>query len=947
MTDEAVLYAGNAELVEQLYREFLRDPAAVPADWRSWFEAIEPPVPARAAAAPAPAPASADRERPAGAKQIGVLQLINAYRFRGHKRARLDPLALHERPEAGDLTLAYHGLGEADLDSLFNTGSLVAPECAPLREVLAVLEQTYCRSIGSEYMHITDTAQKRWIQARLEGTRATPRLTTPSKLRLLERLTAAAGLEEYLHTRYVGQKRFSLEGGESLIPLLDELVQSAGAHGVKEVVVGMAHRGRLNVLVNVLGKRPRDLFHEFEGRGTDNGGSGDVKYHQGFSADLDTPGGPVHLALAFNPSHLEIIDPVVEGSVRARQERRQDRQRDQVLPVLIHGDAALSGQGVVMETLNLSQTRGFTTGGTVHVVVNNQIGFTTSDPIDARSTHYCTDIAKTISAPVFHVNADDPEAVLFVTHLALDYRMAFHKDVFVDLVCYRRHGHSEADEPAVTQPLMYQRIRSHPSVRAVYRDRLVAEGVATLPQAEDLTADYVRRLEAGEVVARPILSDFKATFAVNWAPHTGGRWDEPVSTAVALTDLGRLLGELTVVPEGFKLHPAARKVIDARRRMAQGKQPLDWGAAETLAYATLLENGYPIRLSGQDSGRGTFFHRHAVLHNQADGSRYIPLQHLAAGQPQFLVIDSILSEEAVLGFELGYSAAEPDALVIWEAQFGDFANNAQVVIDQFISSSEAKWKRLSGLVLFLPHSYDGQGPEHSSGRLERYLQLCAEDNMQVVYPSTPGQMFHLLRRQVLRAWRRPLVVMTPKSLLRHRLSVSTLKELAAAGFRTVIDEVDPLAPEAVRRVLLCSGKVYFDLLEARRERALADAAIVRVEQLYPFPETALRAALGRYPKATHLRWVQEEPLNQGAWLYLQPRLQEVLAGRQTLGCASRPPSASPAVGYLHRHLEQQRQLIEDALAPAPARRPARVVRRAPTRLSGSPRARTTGEGERP
>jgi 2-oxoglutarate dehydrogenase E1 component len=912
---EEALYAGSAELLEGLYRQFRTDPHSVPLEWRAYFGGLE-----RFAPGPGEAPPPVvDAAQPAGAKQVGVLQLINAYRFRGHKRAQLDPLALYERPEVPDLSLEYHGLSEQDLDTVFNTGSLVAPEYAPLREVVSILEATYCRTVGAEYMHIAETAQKRWLQARLEGPRGTAELTTPGRIQLLERLTAAAGFEEYLHSRYVGQKRFSLEGAESLIPLLDELVQSAGAQGVREVVIGMAHRGRLNVLVNVLGKRPRDLFFEFEGKGNgeENGGSGDVKYHQGFSSDIDTPGGPVHVALAFNPSHLEIINPVVEGSVRSRQEKRRDRERNQVLPVLIHGDAAISGQGVVMETLNLSQTRGYATGGTVHLVVNNQIGFTTSDPLDARSTLYCTDVAKTILAPVFHVNADDPEAVIFATRLALDYRMTFNKDVFIDLVCYRRQGHNEADEPAVTQPLMYQRIRRHPSVRLVYRDALVARGALREAQAEQMLADYLTRLEGGEVVARPVLSNFKSTYAANWARYTGGHWDEPAATAVARTDLARLLGELTILPDGFVAHPAVRKMLDARRRMAAGQQALDWGAGETLAYATLLENGYPVRLSGQDSGRGTFFHRHAVLHNQVDGARHVPLQHLAEDQPQFLVIDSILSEEAVLAFELGYSAADPETLVIWEAQFGDFANNAQVVIDQFISSSEAKWKRLSGLVLFLPHGYDGQGPEHSSARLERYLQLCAEDNMQVVYPSTPAQMFHMLRRQMLRTWRRPLVVMTPKSLLRHRLSVSALEELSSGGFQPVIDEVDPLEAGGVGQVLLCSGKVYFDLLEARREQGRQDVAILRLEQLYPFPEAALAAALARYGRARLVRWVQEEPLNQGAWLYIQPLLRRHVPEPHTLECASRPPSASPAVGYLHRHMEQQRRLVEDALARPP------------------------------
>ncbi len=761
-------------------------------------------------------------------------------------------------------------------------------------------------------MYITDTAQKRWIQQRLEGCGATPHHPTPTRKHILERIVAGAGLEEYLHTKYVGQKRFSLEGGESLIPLMDELIQNAGSQGIKEAVIGMAHRGRLNVLVNVLGKKPRELFSEFEGKHAADNGSGDVKYHQGFSSDLDTPGGPVHVALAFNPSHLEIINPVVEGSVRARQERRQDKDHNQVLPILIHGDAALSGQGVVMETLNLSQTRGFTTGGTVHVVMNNQIGFTTSDPLDSRSTSYCTDVAKLLQAPIFHVNGDDPEAVVFITRVALDYRMTFKKDVVVDLICYRRHGHSEADEPAVTQPMMYQKIRSHRKVREIHRERLIEDGVLTAEEAEQMERDYQQKLENDEVVARPILTDYRTAHAVHWSNYSGGHWAVPVTTAVAKTDLGRLLGELTMAPEGFKLHPGVEKIMNARRRMARGEQALDWGAAETLAYATLLENGYAVRLSGQDSGRGTFFHRHAVLHNQENGGRYIPLQNISDEQPQFLVIDSLLSEEAVLGFELGYSASDPETLVIWEAQFGDFANNAQVVIDQFISSSVSKWQRYSGLVLFLPHGYDGQGPEHSSARLERYLQLCAEDNIQVCYPSVPAQMFHMLRRQMLRPYRRPLVVMSPKSLLRHKLSTSTLDDLAEGGFQTVIDETDPMEPEEVKHIVLCSGKVYFDLLEGRRSRELKDTAIVRLEQLYPFPSDELMRFLDRYTEARTLRWVQEEPWNQGAWFYMHPHLKRCLRPNQTLDCATRPESASPAVGYLHKHIEQQKRLVNEA-----------------------------------
>ncbi|MDJ0860880.1 MAG: 2-oxoglutarate dehydrogenase E1 component [Gammaproteobacteria bacterium] len=917
MSTESVLSAGNAELIELFYQRYHDNPESVSQEWREYFQGLDQEVP-RPQPLRRPPPAAPEPEPPpvtegaASRQQIAVLQLINAYRFRGHKLAILDPLKLRDRPSPPDLALDYHGLDTADLDHVFNAGSLVIATPCTLLQILDLLQQTYTRSIGAEYMHITDTAQKRWIQRRLESCASTPHFPGPTRKHILERITAGAGLEEYLHTKYVGQKRFSLEGGESLIPLMDEFIQNAGSQGIKETVVGMAHRGRLNVLVNVLGKKPGELFSEFEGKHAAANGSGDVKYHQGFSSDLDTPGGPVHVALAFNPSHLEIINPVVEGSVRARQEQRRDKERNQVLPILIHGDAALSGQGVVMETLNLSQTRGYTTGGTVHVVINNQIGFTTSDPLDSRSTSYCTDVAKLVQAPIFHVNGDDPEAVVFVTRVALDYRMAFKKDVVVDVICYRRHGHSEADEPAVTQPMMYQKIRHHAPVREVYRDRLVEEGVVTHDEAEQMFLDYQRRLENDEVVARPILTDYKTTYAVNWTRYNNGHWAEEVTTAVAKTDVGRLLGELTMVPEGFVLHPGVEKIMNARRRMARGEQALDWGAAETLAYATLLENGYPVRLSGQDSGRGTFFHRHAVLHNQENGERYIPLQHMGQDQPQFLVIDSLLSEEAVLGFEVGYSASDPESLVIWEAQFGDFANNAQVVIDQFISSSVSKWQRFSGLVMFLPHGYDGQGPEHSSARLERYLQLCAEDNMQVCYPSTPAQMFHMLRRQMLRAYRRPLVVMSPKSLLRHKLSTSSLDDLAEGGFQTVIDEADPLEPQNVKHVLLCSGKVYFDLLEARRSRELADTAIVRLEQLYPFPEDDVLGVLEKYTEATTVRWVQEEPWNQGSWFYMHPHLKHFLKPNQALDCATRPQSASPAVGYLHKHIEQQKTLVNEA-----------------------------------
>jgi 2-oxoglutarate dehydrogenase E1 component len=906
------LYSGNTPFIEDLYQAYQNAPASVDSAWRTFFETLdqaaeEAPLPI---AEPTPM-ALASRAQ----KQVAVLQLINAYRFRGHRQADLDPLRQYERPLIAELEPEFHGLSKEDLDTRFNTGSLYGPKEATLRDILEIVRTTYCRTIGAEYMHINETAQKRWIQQRLETERAIPRFSYEEKRHLLERLIAASTLEEYLHTKYVGQKRFSLEGGEGLIPLLDEFIQGGGASGAKEVVIGMAHRGRLNVLVNTMGKMPADLFDEFEGKSGAALGSGDVKYHLGFSSDIATPGGPVHVALAFNPSHLEIIDPVVQGSVRARQDRRGDLSRDSVLPILIHGDAAFAGQGVVMETLNLSQTRGYSSGGTIHVVINNQIGFTTSDPLDSRSTLYCTDVAKMIQAPIFHVNGDDSEAVLFIGRMALDYRREFNKDVVIDLVCYRKHGHSEADEPLATQPIMYQRIRQHPGVRKIYTDKLIEDQVITAEEADGMVATYVASLERNEPVAGPLVCDIEQESRIDFSPFHGTHWREPGETTITLDRIQSLTQRFIEAPEGFRLHRSVEHILGQRRNMGQGKLPIDWGYAETLAYASLLDEGHPVRLSGQDSERGTFFHRHAVLHDQPSGDSYLPLQHLREGQAPFLVINSILSEEAVLGFEYGYSSSSPDSLVIWEAQFGDFANGAQVVIDQFISSCEAKWRRYCGLVLFLPHGYDGQGPEHSSARIERYLQLCAEENMQVCIPSTPAQMFHLLRRQVLRRYRKPLVVFTPKSLLRHKLSTSSLKDLTEGSFQVVIDEIDTIDPKAVGCLLVCSGKVYFDLLEARRANRIGDVAIVRIEQLYPFPVEEMDAILARYPNATDVVWVQEEPRNQGAWVYLLARMH--LFGRlhepQQLRLVARPYSASPAVGYMSKHLEQQQALVDEAL----------------------------------
>ncbi|HTT37397.1 MAG TPA: 2-oxoglutarate dehydrogenase E1 component [Burkholderiales bacterium] len=925
------LFGGNAAFIEELYEQYLENPESVAPQWRRYFDQIQQPGVRDVAHQPvreafvrlayerpggnghAPAGVVAAVER----KQVSVLQLINAYRFLGLRHANVDPLKRFPKPEVPELEPSSYGLTEADMNTVFNTGSLVGPEQLPLREILRALRETYCGSIGVEYMYISDVAQKRWIQSRFESVRSTPSYAPDFKRELLERVTAAETLERYLHTRYVGQKRFSLEGGESLIPLLDHLLQRAGAQGIQETVIGMAHRGRLNVLVNTMGKMPKDLFSEFEGKHVDNLPAGDVKYHLGFSSDIITAGGPMHLTLAFNPSHLEIVNPVVEGSVRARQHRRRDRDGKQVLPVLLHGDAAFAGQGVVMETLNLSQTRGFRTGGTVHVIVNNQIGFTTSDVRDVRSTLYCSDVVKMVEAPVFHVNADDPEAVCLATEIAFDFRTHFQKDVVIDLLCFRRHGHNEQDEPMVTQPLMYKLIAQHPGTRKLYAEKLVSQGILAAEDAEQMIKNFRGALDGGYHTNKTILSNYHPPFAVDWNPYKGAKWTQHVDTTVPMAELKGLAEKLTTVPPEFKLHPRVEKVIADRRQMAQGKLPLDWGMAENLAYAALLKDGFAVRLSGQDTGRGTFFHRHAVLHDQArerwDAGTWVPLQHIAENQPDFVVIDSVLSEEAVLGFEYGYATAEPNELVMWEAQFGDFVNGAQVVIDQFIASGEVKWGRMCGLALMLPHGYEGQGPEHSSGRLERFLQLCADYNMQICVPSTPAQMFHLLRRQMIRRYRKPLIIFSPKSMLRHKESVSTLEELAGGGFKTVIDETDALNPEEVKRVVFCSGKVYYDVRAARRERGIGDIAIVRLEQPYPFPHDEFKAQIARYGKAKEIVWCQEEPGNQGAWHRIQHYLLRHLLPTQKLSYALRPSSASPAAGYMALHNEQQKAVIDAAL----------------------------------
>jgi len=936
--DSSYLFGGNAPFIEELYEKYLADPGSVPGEWREYFDRMQmlPPAGGGAGKDVAHAPVVESFVQRAKSGQLGVaaralpeepmtperlqvaaLLLVTAYRIAGARWATVDPLKRVLRPQVPELEPGFYDLTEADLDHTVNAGSFVGLDRVTLRTLVQALRDTYCRNIGFEYMFIGERAQRQWIQERIEPVRAVPAYAAEQQRRLLQKLTEAEHLERYLHTRYVGQKRFSLEGGESLIPSIDDLIQRAGAAGVQEIVIGMAHRGRLNVLVNVLGKMPQDLFLEFEGKHASELPSGDVKYHNGFSSDIPTPGGPVHLSLAFNPSHLEIVNPVVEGSVRARQRRRDDKTGDQVLPILVHGDAAFAGQGVVMETLNLSGTRGYGTGGTVHLIVNNQIGFTTSDPRDTRSTIYCTDVAKMVEAPIFHVNGDDPEAVLFVTQLALDYRQAFHKDVVIDIVCFRKLGHNEQDEPSVTQPLMYKRIGQHPGTRKLYADKLVAGGVLGAGEPEQMIKAFRDALDTGRHTLNPVLSSFKSKFAVDWSPFLDSKWTDAADTQVPLAELQRLAEPLTRVPEGFKLHPTVARVLASRRQMAEGKLPVDWGMAETLAYASLVANGYDVRLSGQDSGRGTFAHRHAVLHDQErerwDLGTYLPLQNIAKDQGDFVVIDSLLSEEAVLGFEYGFATAEPNALVIWEAQFGDFANGAQVVIDQFISSGETKWGRVCGLVMLLPHGYEGQGPEHSSARLERYLQLCAEHNMQVCVPSNAAQIFHLLRRQMLRPFRKPLIVLSPKSLLRKKEASSPIDELAGGTFQAVIPEVDALQQKDVKRVIGCCGKVYYDLLSARRTRQLDQIAIIRVEQLYPFPHKQFAAEMKRYPNAQEVVWCQEEPQNQGAWYQTAHYLRENMREDQKLHYAGRPASAAPAGGYMSRDTERQKALVEQAL----------------------------------
>jgi len=915
----------NQAYVEEIYEQYLDDPHSIDASWKAIFDSF---------------PSTAMVEQPhsqvrdyfrklarenipeavtvvdpeASTKQVRLLQWINAYRFRGYTQANLDPLNYYrwKTSNVPELDYHHHGFSETDLNETMTVGKYVfGKDTMKFADLVTALKETYLGTIGLEFMHVQDMTQRNWLQAKMESVLNKPLFSKEEKVNLLSELTAADGLERYIGAKFPGAKRFSLEGSDAFIPMMKEIIRHASRQGVNDVVMGMAHRGRLNMLVNVLGKKPGELFDEFAGKHADDNRTGDVKYHQGFSSDFAVDDKNVHLTLAFNPSHLEIVNPVVVGAVRARQERAGDKTGDHVLAVTVHGDSAVTGQGVMQETLNMANARGYTVGGTIRIVINNQIGFTTSNPNDTRSTEFCTDIAKMIQAPIIHVNGDDPEAVAFAARMAVEYRTLFKRDIFIDLISYRRHGHNEADEPLATQPMMYSIIKKHPTPRKVYEDRLVSEGVINQDEAIAMMNNYRDALDQGECVV-PEWREMDMA-AVDWLQYLNYDWTAPYENQFPQDRFLTLAKRVAEYPENVKAHSRVEKIYNDRKEMAAGNKPFDWGMAETMAYATLLDEGTHVRISGEDAGRGTFFHRHAVVHNQNDGTGFVPLTHLHANQGRFQVWDSVLSEEAVLAFEYGFATTDPKTLTIWEAQFGDFANGAQIVIDQFISSGEQKWGRMCGLVMLLPHGYEGQGPEHSSARVERYLQLCAEQNIQVCIPSTPAQVYHMLRRQAIRKMRRPLVAITPKSLLRHPLAISSLEELTEGTFQNAIGEIDAIEPSQVKRVVMCSGKVFYDLIEERRKKAQTDVAIIRIEQLYPFPYEEVAKLLEPYAHVTDFVWCQEEPQNQGAWYCSKHNFEYVIPEDAKLAYAGRPASAAPAVGYASLHNKQQRELIEQAL----------------------------------
>ncbi|QTL05844.1 2-oxoglutarate dehydrogenase E1 component [Aquabacter sp. L1I39] len=967
------LYGANAAWIEDLYARYEADPSSVDAQWQSFFSALKDdpnevrknaegaswkksgwPIHAngelvsamdgnwievekkvsdkvKEKAQKAGVEFSASEVQQATRDSVKALMMIRAYRMRGHLHADLDPLHLTPPREAPELDPASYGFYEADLDRKIFIDHVLGLEFATVREMLAILRRTYCRSIGVEFMHISSPEEKAWIQERIEGVDKEVSFTREGKRAILNKLVEAEGFEKFLDVKYTGTKRFGLDGGESLIPALEQIIKRGGNLGVKEIVFGMAHRGRLNSLTQVMGKPHRALFHEFKGGSwapDDVEGSGDVKYHLGASSDREFDGNKVHLSLTANPSHLEIVDPVVLGKARAKQDQLKDTERVQVLPLLIHGDAAFAGQGVVAECLGLSGLKGHRTGGSLHFIINNQIGFTTN-PRYSRSSPYPSDVAKMIEAPIFHVNGDDPEAVTFCAKVAIEFRQRFHKPVVIDMFCYRRFGHNEGDEPAFTQPHMYKVIREHPSVLELYSKKLETEGVIDAGELDKMRAAWRDHLE-GEYEAGQ-------AYKPNKADWLDGRWagfrpahedDDPRrgDTGVDMEKLKAIGEKITKVPEGFNVHRTIQRFLDNRRKAIEDGAGIDWATGEALAFCTLLEEGRPVRLSGQDCERGTFSQRHSVLTDQVTEARYKPFNHLGEGQAKYEVINSMLSEEAVLGFEYGYTLSEPNTLVLWEAQFGDFANGAQVVFDQFISSAERKWLRMSGLVCLLPHGYEGQGPEHSSARLERYLQMCAEDNMQVANCTTPANYFHILRRQMKREFRKPLILMTPKSLLRHKRAVSRLDEMAAGTsfHRVLLDDAQTRSGEAItlvpddkiRRVVLCTGKVYYDLYEEREKRGINDIYLLRVEQLYPFPLKTMVQLLSRF-KGAEVVWCQEEPKNQGSWFFIQPYLEWVL---DNVGGASKRPryagraaSAATATGLMSKHLAQLKAFLEEAL----------------------------------
>ena len=924
--------AGHSSYLEGLYESYLENPASVSLEWKDFFDQLPDNNGSNkdishkniinAYKNHRRVLSNSSSENETNEKQVKVVQLIQAYRNRGHQAAKLDPLGMMERELVPDLTLEYHGLSKDDLKIIFKTDTLeIGKDKASLQEIIDALQSIYCGELGIEYNYIVNTEERKWFQGVLEPNLGQCEFEDNEKKHIFNRLNSAEGLAKFLAAKYPGMKRFGIDGCESLIPLVDALIQNCGMLGAKQICFGMAHRGRLNLLVNVLGKTPAELFSAFEEDLELTGANtGDVKYHLGFSSNLLTPNGEVHVSLFNNPSHLEIVDPVVLGSVRARQDRLYDENREQVIPILIHGDASFSGQGVVMESLQMSQTRGYGVGGTLHVIVNNQIGFTTSYKYDARSTEYSTDVAKMIEAPIIHVNGDNPEMVVHAAKIACEYRHKFGKDIILDLFCYRRRGHNEADDPSATQPLMYEKIAKHPSVLKIYEEKLISEDIITQLDSKNFQKAYRDSLEGGDSVVENLALKPNDDLWFDWSAYLNQTWWQETDTTFNKNKFIELSELITSAPDGFKLGRQVNKVFEDRKLMAASKIPINWGFAESMAYATLLSEGYPIRLTGQDVRRGTFSHRHAAIYNAKDGLGHIPLVNVAReSSTRMDIYDSFLSEEAVLAFEYGYSATWPSGLVMWEAQFGDFVNGAQVVIDQFIVSAEHKWERLSGLIMLLPHGFEGQGPEHSSARLERFLQLCADGNIEVCVPSTPAQIFHLLRRQAIRKMRRPLVVISPKSLLRNPVVTSTIEDLTEGKFKCVIDD-ELNSKKDVTRVVMCSGKIYYDLLQKRNEDKIKDTALVRIEQLYSFPYDDLESILSSYPNLNKFIWCQEEPANQGAWFSHRHRLQRVLdrlEQKHEINLVSRPAAAAPAVGLMKLHLKQQEEIVLKALNIGP------------------------------